>query len=196
MAKAKAVKPKVPDRLKVVWVHPSKISRYSNNPRINEAAVAKVKDSIDAFGWRQPIVVDPAGVIVVGDTRYLAGLRRGDMKIPVHYATDFTEAQAKAYRLADNRVHEEAEWDDPKLLIELDALEQMGADLRTTGFDERELARLMKQVTEDDDASEGTAATLGAFEYQVIVSCEKEQDQAALCTELEKRGLKCRLLTL
>src|SRR5271170_3893489 len=92
---------------------------YARNPRHNEAAVAKVAASLREFGWKQPIVVDREYTIVVGHTRWLAAQQLGMTQVPVLVADDLTPAQIKAYRLADNRTHEEATWDNELLAIEL-----------------------------------------------------------------------------
>jgi len=81
----------------------SSIRPYENNPRINADAVDAVAASIREFGFRQPIVVDEEGVIIVGHTRYLAALKLGLEVVPVHVAVGLTPAQAKAYRIADNQ---------------------------------------------------------------------------------------------
>jgi ParB-like chromosome segregation protein Spo0J len=75
---------------------------YENNPRLNDAAVDAVAASIKEFGFRQLIVVDEGGVIIVGHTRYKAALKLGLAEVPVHVAAGLSPAQAKAYRLADN----------------------------------------------------------------------------------------------
>src|SRR4051812_34057590 len=86
---------------------------YARNARkIGEGAVAKVAANIKEFGFRQPIVVDPEGVIVAGHTRLLADQRLGLTSVPVHVATGLTPAQIKAYRLMDNRSGEESTWDE------------------------------------------------------------------------------------
>src|SRR2546425_12059222 len=87
------------------------ITPYPHNPRRNEHAVEAVARSIAAFGFRQPILVDQHGVIIVGDTRYKAAVRLGLKQVPVHVATGLTPAQAQAYRLADNKTAELADWD-------------------------------------------------------------------------------------
>src|SRR5262245_60404255 len=104
------------------------IRPYDNNPRINDAAVDAVAASIQAFGFRQPIVVDEDGVIIVGNTRYKAALKLGLEKVPVHVAKGLTLAQAKAYRLADNQTASMSQWDDDKLPLELMALQEAGFD--------------------------------------------------------------------
>jgi len=73
------------------------VTPYVNNPRINDAAVDAVAASLKEFGFRQPIVVDAGGVIIVGHTRWKAAKKLGLAKVPVHVATDLTEAQVKAY---------------------------------------------------------------------------------------------------
>ena len=97
----------------------SSIRPYENNPRLNDAAVDAVGASIKEFGFRQPIVVDDAGVIIVGHTRYKAALKLGMTEVPVHVAVCLSPAQAKAYRIADNQTATIATWDDDKLYQEL-----------------------------------------------------------------------------
>jgi len=78
------------------------IKPYEKNPRLNDAAVEAVARSIREFGFRQPIVVDADGVIVVGQTRYKAAQQLGLKQVPVHAARELTPEQARAYRIADN----------------------------------------------------------------------------------------------
>lgn len=117
---------------------------YPGNPRVPRRSVDKVMASLREFGWRQPIVVDRDHVIVVGHARFEAARRLELDTVPVHVAADLTEAQARAYRIMDNRSHEEAEWDREGLAAELAALEQ-GEEipLALTGFEDAELAQLL-----------------------------------------------------
>src|SRR4029077_3846584 len=102
--------------------------------RANDHAVAAVAASIREFGFRQPIVVDEHGVIIVGDTRYKAALKLGLKAVPVHVATDLTPAQIKAYRIADNKTAELADWDHDRLVQELAGLQKMTFDRHPVGF--------------------------------------------------------------
>lgn len=120
---------------------------YARNPRKNSAAVDKVAASIKEFGWRQPIVVDKENVIIAGHTRLLAAQKLGMDEVPVHVA-DLTDAQAKAYRLADNRISEDADWDIDLLGLEIRELDDLGFELDLTGFDNTELSALMGKVDE------------------------------------------------
>ncbi len=119
------------------------ITPYEYNPRINDGAVDAVAASLREFGFRQPIVVDTEGVIVCGHTRYKAALKLGLEKAPVHVAKDLSPAQIKAYRIADNKSGELAEWNFDLLPIELGELQAMEFDLASLGFDEKELTKLL-----------------------------------------------------
>jgi DNA modification methylase len=121
----------------------SEIRPYANNPRQNDAAVDAVAASIRQFGFRQPIVVDEAGEIICGHTRYKAAIKLGLELVPVHVAKDLSPAQIKAYRLADNKSSELAEWDYELLPLELNELKGMAFDLGILGFSEDELAKML-----------------------------------------------------
>src|SRR5215471_4061596 len=110
------------------------IRPYPNNPRHNDRAVAAVAASIREFGFRQPLVVDEEGVIVVGDTRYKAALQLGLKVVPVHVASGLSPARLKAYRIADNRTAELADWNQELLVQELAELQKLDIDLNAIGF--------------------------------------------------------------
>lgn len=124
---------------------------YPGNPRLNDAAVDAVAASIRAFGFRQAIVTDAEGVIVVGHTRWRAARKLGLKKVPVHVASDLTEAELRGYRLADNKTHEFAQWDYDLLPIEIGALREMHFDLSVLGFNVDELAEIMAVSTHGED---------------------------------------------
>jgi ParB-like chromosome segregation protein Spo0J len=112
MVNSKSVRRPLSGAMKVeIWPIENLIP-YARNPRhIPQSAVNKVAASIREFGFRQPIVVDQNGVIIVGHVRLLAAQQLELTKVPVHVATELTVAQVNAYRLADNRTNEEATWD-------------------------------------------------------------------------------------
>ncbi len=125
----------------------NRIHPYARNARkIPQAAIDKVAASIHEFGWRQPIVVDKDGVIIAGHVRLLAAQKLGLLKVPVHVAANLTAAQVRAYRLLDNRSHEEASWDEGLLGLELLDLKDMGFDLNLTGFGAQEIDQLLSDV--------------------------------------------------
>jgi hypothetical protein len=117
---------------------------YENNPRqISPEAVAKVAKSIKEYGFKQPIVVDEDGVILVGHTRLMAAQSLGVSEVPVHVATGLSSEQKRGYRVADNRTGSETQWDYPLLRLELENLQSDQFDLGLTGFDPGELQSLL-----------------------------------------------------
>lgn len=122
---------------------------YENNPRKNDEAVDKVALSISAFGFKVPIVIDKDKVIVTGHTRLKAAKKLGIKTVPCIMADDLSEEQIKAFRLADNKVAEFSEWDEEKLLKELESLEM---DMTLYGFEFPEDS----DETEDDTYSDAT----------------------------------------
>lgn len=131
------------------------IKPYTNNPRkLSDKAISKVAASIKEFGFRQPIVVDKDGVIVVGHTRYQAARKLELKEVPVTKISNLTQEQINAYRIADNKTNEYADWDDDLLSLELKELEHADFDLGLTGLEKSEIDELLfeeKQGLTDDD---------------------------------------------
>lgn len=107
---------------------------YENNPRKNDDAVKYVAESIKEFWFKVPIVIDKDNVIVAGHTRYKAAKKLGMTEIPCIIADDLTDEQIKAFRLADNKVAEKAEWDFDLLNTELDDI--IDLDMELFGFED------------------------------------------------------------
>jgi ParB-like chromosome segregation protein Spo0J len=154
--------------VKIKQVEINKVIPYARNPRNNIDAVSGVAASLKEYGWQQPIVVDSEMVVVVGHTRLLAAQQLGFEKVPVHIAADLSPQQIKAYRLADNRVGENAEWDMDLLKIEFDDLEADGFDLDLTGFSAGEIS-----VDFDDDVAAGADGIVEADPAEKCKSCGK-----------------------
>ena len=121
-----------------------KIKPYERNPRKNQD-IDKVASSIKEFGFQQPIVLDKKNIIIVGHTRFLAAKKLGMKKVPCVIADKLTESQAKAYRIADNRVAEESKWDNEKLSLELIELQKDNVDLDSLGFEREELDKIFNE---------------------------------------------------
>jgi ParB-like chromosome segregation protein Spo0J len=161
--------------LSVEWMPIDSIRPYEGNPRVIPAsAVTKVATSIREFGWRQPIVVDKSGVIIVGHTRRLAAIELKLMTVPVHVAKDMSAKQARAYRLADNRVGEDTRWDIDALAGELKSLESLSIDLKTLGFEVIELPSDVHTVIE---VAPETVLPLDEVSSRVCPHCGKALPQ-------------------
>lgn len=170
------------NQLVLEWVPRLSVKPYNRNSRKNEDTVGVVATSIKTYGWQQPIVVDQNMTIVAGHARWLAAGELGLDTVPVVRFTG-TETEAREYRLLDNRVQEDSDWDRDLLRTELKDL-----DL-PTGFSEAELENLFGR----DRLMEIVEPTV----FEVIVDCESEAQQRELyqwATETE--GRVCRVLTI
>lgn len=122
------------------YVLPHEITPYYNNPRNNDAAVPKVAESIQAYGFQQPILVDEKMEILAGHTRWKAALVLNLEKVPVVVSHGLDEKQKRAYRIADNRFGELVDWDFQKLMVELEDVGEM-----PIGFDKDEVSSLLEE---------------------------------------------------
>jgi DNA modification methylase len=128
---------------------------YPKNARKWSAdAVAKVASSIRAYGFRQPIVVDVHGVIIIGHLRLASAKSLRLKEVPVHVARDLTPAQVRGLRLADNRASQESSWNEELLGPELAELASLGFDLGLTGFDVHELDVLLRDPLDEEMADQ------------------------------------------
>ncbi len=110
----------------------AEIQPYERNPRKNDKAVEAVAASIERFGFLVPLVIDKAGIIVAGHTRYKAAQKIGLQTVPCVIAEELSEDQIKAFRIADNKVAEFAEWDGELLPLEL---ADIAMDMTAFGFE-------------------------------------------------------------
>lgn len=122
--------------LQIIEVSIDRLKDYENNPRNNEKAVEAVAESIKEFGFKVPIVIDSNYTIVAGHTRKKASELLGLEKVPCIVADDLTPEKIKAYRLADNKTAELAEWDFEKLEKEMAELTAFDVNMSLFGFDE------------------------------------------------------------
>jgi hypothetical protein len=128
-----------------------KLKPWEKNPRINDHAVESVAESISAFGFNVPILCDPQFTIIAGHTRWKAAKKLQLETVPV-VILELTEAQRKAYSIADNKTAEIARWDFPELRNILDELVKAEIDL-PTGFSQAELDAILESNTPDFDWS-------------------------------------------
>lgn len=137
--------------MKIVMKNLSTLTEYKNNPRNNDDAVDAVASSIKEFGFKVPIIVTKANVIVAGHTRLKAAQKLGLNEVPCIIADDLTEEQIKAFRLADNKTSELASWDLEKLKEELSNIEM---DMSVFGFEDMDVEESKEAVDDNFDENE------------------------------------------
>ena len=164
----------------------SEIHPYEKNPRFNDGAVEAVANSIKEFGFQQPIVVDKDFVVVVGHTRLKAAEQLGLTEVPVVIAENLTPEQVQAYRIADNKTGEIAEWNYDLLPIELRDLQEKDFDLSLLGFDTDELDRLLNGSSEENVVAEGETDADAVPDVP-----EEPVSQAGVIYQLGKHRLMC-----
>lgn len=169
--------------MKVVEVAIGQLNPYANNPRLNDVAIRYVKESIEKFGFKVPLVIDTHNVIVCGHTRYEAAKLLKMETLPCIVADDLTEEQIKAFRLADNKVAEFSEWDDFKLDLELGQLNDMGFDMEPFGFFDETEEKEEAEKKEDEKAI--ASMELNEFEHHdyLVFVFDNKNDFITACNE-------------
>lgn len=177
--------------LKITYCDPADIIPYAMNSRTHsDDQVNQVAASIKEFGFTNPILVDEFNVIIAGHGRLLAAKKLGLNEVPTITLEGLTEAQRKAYVIADNKLALNAGWDDDTLIAELNRLSELDFNLELTGFDANELARLF-----DDEEPELQEETYSEV-FNVIIECQDEQEQEKIFNQLDRDGYKCRVQSL
>lgn len=151
------------------WIAPSEITPYYQNPRKNEQAILKVAESIQTFGFNQPIVIDADHTIVVGHTRWKAALKLDLDTVPV-IQVELDEDKARAYRIADNRTGEEAGWDFESLAAEFESL----PDDLFTGFDKSEVQDILNIIPDFEPGNKEEQGRLDEFGLIECPECGHE----------------------
>lgn len=164
----------------------NEIKPYEKNPRKNDEAVKYVAESIKNFGFKVPIVIDKNNVIVAGHTRYKASIKLGLDEVPCIVADDLSDEQIKAFRLADNKVSEQAKWDIDLLDEELDAI--FNIDMTDFGFEE-----LIKEIEEEKETKPEIefSEVLGEEHNYVVLYFDNEVDWLQAETLFDIKPVKC-----
>lgn len=157
------------NELRIEYLKPEELTPYENNPRMNDNAVDKVAESIKQYGFKVPLVIDRNKTVICGHTRLKAAIKLGLDKIPCIMADDLTEEQAKAFRIADNKVSDFSIWDNKKLLQELEELQF--EDL-FTGFEGMDFSGLDMMDEKDNSIIDDNEAGLM---YEVVFRSEKKE---------------------
>lgn len=158
--------------MNVVEIKVASLKPYEKNPRLNDKAVEACMESIRQYGFKVPMIVDKDMVIIAGHTRLKAAKKLGLDKVPCVIADDLTEEQARAFRIADNKVSDFSIWDNRLLLEELEALTEIDADL-FTGFDFADMPE-MDVYAENGKDNKLDADEVGAM-YEVVFKSESKE---------------------
>ena len=172
-----------------VMLDPKDIFPYENNPRINDAAVDYLVNSIRELGFGAPILVDKDRVIIAGHTRQKAALKLGLKEVPVVILNDITKEQARAMRLADNKVSEASGWDLDLLDIELDSLKDV-FDMEDFGF----LDNKYEEFDDEEEEEDLPVETGGGVDerYGVLVEFPSQDAQREFFDRMIGEGMDCR----
>ena len=136
----------------------NELTPYARNPRKNDGAVDYVANSIREFGFKVPIVISSGGEIIAGHTRLKAAKKLGMKEVPCIVADDLTDEQVKAFRLADNKVGEAAEWDFDLLNEELDEIVEIDMEQFAFDFSDDEIG--FDEIEKDDEKTGRVIVTI------------------------------------
>ncbi len=159
--------------------------------------MAQIAASIREFGWTVPILVDGDNGIVGGHARVLAARKLGLDTVPCIELAHLSEAQKRAYVIADNKLAENAGWDEDLLGVELGELHDLGFDLALTGFDEDELSDFLGETDKADvpqESDETTDAVIGADRKLLLIEFDSEDELRQAYEELQRRGWQCKIM--
>lgn len=173
--------------MEIIELSLEQLKPYNKNPRKNDKAIKYVANSIKEFGFKNPIIIDKDNVIIAGHTRYEASKKLGLEKVPCIMASDLSEEQVKAFRLADNKVSEISEWDNDLLLDELNDI--INIDMSAFNFDINvDLDDIVEKDIEDKANYNEN--------YSIIVKCENDVELEETFYKLTQEGYKCQISTL
>ena len=166
---------------------------YARNARTHsDEQVAQLAASIKEWGWTTPVLVDEEGSIIAGHGRVMAARKLGIEEIPVMVARGWTEAQRRAYVLADNKLALNSGWDMDLLKVELQEVGEANFDLEKIGFSVGEMSALFDVHEEEETKEQKELVSV----FEVAVECASETEQETVFNILTKEGYKCRILTM
>ena len=175
--------------MEIIYKKVGDLIPYEKNPRKNAKAVKYVANSIENFGFKQPIVIDRDNVVVCGHTRLMATKRLGIEEVPCIVADDLTDEQIKAFRLADNKVSEQAEWDIGLLNKELDDI--LNIDMGDFGFDifsMDDLEEMEGYNSEEDDREHFSKTFVFPIEKKKQIICYLKKHQNEIVEKIIKES--------
>lgn len=170
------------DKLKIVYKDIEELIPYARNSRTHsDAQVAQIAASIKEFGWRNPVLVDGENGIIAGHGRVLAARKLGIKDIPTLDGSDMTETQKRAFIIADNKIALNAGWDEELLMLEIEDLKDLGADISLLAFDPSEIqvTQLDYSVLDDEQIDEQLDEMADGVRKAIQIEFEPDHYQEA-----------------
>lgn len=178
--------------LQIVYKPTADLIPYVNNSRTHsDEQITQVASSIKEFGFTNPILVDEDGGIIAGHGRLMASKKLGLDEVPTITLHGLTDAQKKAYVIADNKLALNSDWDYEQLQNEINRLAEQDFNLELLGFDQQELAKLFDEQEEVELVEQEYSES-----FSIIIDCEDEQEQERIFNKLDTEGYKCRVQSL
>lgn len=177
--------------LKIEYVATDDLIPYIHNSRTHsEAQVKQIAASIREFGFTNPILIDDEGTIIAGHGRVMAAKVLQLDQVPTITLGALSDAQRKAYVIADNKLALNAGWDTEVLLSEIESLQDLNFDTQLLGFSADELSEML-DIGEPELKEESYAEI-----FNIVVECDDEMEQEKIFNKLEAEGYKCRVQSL
>ncbi|MCW7553311.1 ParB/Srx family N-terminal domain-containing protein [Endozoicomonas gorgoniicola] len=168
---------------------------YVNNSRVHDdEQVIQICSSIREFGFTNPVLIDEDNGIIAGHGRLMAAKKLELKTVPCIILAGLSDAQKKAYVIADNAIALNSSWDMDKLSLEVEALQAEDFDLEVLGFRDDFLVSLYDEPPQPDEQEKPEEQYSEIF--NIIVECDSEDHQQAIYDELTGRGYKCRVQSL
>ncbi len=179
--------------LKIEYVATDDLIPYINNSRTHsESQIKQIAASIREFGFTNPILIDDQSTIIAGHGRVMAAQLLGLDDVPTITLEDLSEAQRKAYVIADNKLALNAGWDIDALSIEINQLADLDFDLNILGFDIEELTSILDGEKEGTEPKEESYSEI----FNIVIECKDEEEQEKIFNRLDTEGYKCRVQSL
>ena len=170
---------------------------YVNNSRIHsEEQVIQICSSIKEFGFTNPVLIDEENGIIAGHGRLMAAKKLKLKTVPCIVLAGLSEAQKKAYVIADNSIALNSSWDMDMLSREVEALQAEDFDLNLLGFDDDFMVTLFDDPAPEPEPEQKTNGEEYHEVFNILVECDDENHQQKIYDELTQKGLKCRVQSL
>lgn len=183
---------------KITYMDPQSLIPYEYNAREHKSEIEFLKNSIEEFGFRNPILADGNNVIIAGHGRRIAAIELGLTRVPVIICDDLTPEQVKALRLADNKLTDLSSWDWDMLNKELAELKDLGWNMEQFAFEDMVQFDTPAEggLIEDDEEfiAEDIEVQPSKASYNLMVFCTSESEQNDVLGMLSEKGIRCQMM--